>query len=98
MEHKKSEMWRRHQMAVVERMQKDLARYTHLVIRAMGLYAVVYLASWVAILMPGPDGVSTPVALVAGLSAMVVALGAPAFALAVGVERYLRGRLNGPHN
>ena len=30
MELEKSDAWRRHQLAAVERMQRDLARYTHL--------------------------------------------------------------------
>ena len=96
MELEKSDVWRRHQLAVMERMHLDTTRYTHPVIRGVGLCGVAYLASWVAIVVLGPDGgVTVPVALVAGLSAMVVVLGAPAFVLAVGVERVLRSRLAG---
>lgn len=94
MELEKSDVWRRHQLAVMERMHLDTTRYTHPVIR--GLCGVAYLASWAAIVVLGPDGgVTVPVALVAGLSAMVVVLGAPAFVLAVGVERVLCSRLAG---
>jgi hypothetical protein len=95
MELEKSDAWRRHQRATVERMHKDLARYTHPVIRGVGLFGVAYLASWAAIIVLGAGAVSMPVAMVAALSGAVVVLGAPAFALAVGVERYVRGRLEG---
>jgi hypothetical protein len=95
MELEKSDIWRRHQLAVVERIHVDVARYTHLVILGMGLCGAAYLASWAAVLVLGPDhDTSMPVALVASLSAAAVVLIAPAFALAVGVEWYLRGRLN----
>ena len=94
MELERSDVWRRHQLAAVERMQKDLSRYTHPVIRVLGLSGMAYLASWAAVMVLGPDdGVSMPVSLVAGFSAAVVVLGAPALVLAVGVERSLRGRL-----
>ena len=91
----KSDAWRRHQLALAERMQRDLARYTHPVIRAVGLCGVAYLASWVALMLLGNGGGSMPAATVAAFSATVVVLGAPAFALAVGVERNLRGLLEG---
>lgn len=91
----KSDAWQRHQLAAVERMQRDLARYTHPVIRAVGLCGVAYLASWAALMLLGTGGESMPAAMVAAFSAVVVVLGAPAFALAVGVERHLRGRLEG---
>ena len=90
MEIEKSDAWQRHQMATVERMQRDLARYTHPVIRAVGLCGVAYLASWVVVMVLGAGAGAMVV--VAALSATVVVLGAPAFALAVGVEQYFRGR------
>ena len=40
MEIEKSDAWQRHQLATVERMQRDLARWTHPVIRAVGLCGV----------------------------------------------------------
>jgi hypothetical protein len=90
----KSDAWRRHQLAAVERMQKDLARYTHPVIRGLGYFGVAYLASWAAVIVLGAGAVSIPVAVIAVLSGAGVVLGAPAFALAVGVERYVRGRVD----
>jgi hypothetical protein len=95
MELEKSDAWQRHQQATVERLQKDLARYSHPVIRGVGLFGVAYLSSWAAIIVLGAGAVSMPAAIVAAFSAAVVVLGAPAFALAVGVERHLRGRLEG---
>ena len=95
MELEKSDAWQRHQLAAVERMQKDLARYSHPVIRGVGLFGVAYLASWAAIIVPGASAVSMPLAMVTAFSAAAVVLGAPAFALAVGVERHLRERLEG---
>lgn len=91
MEIEKSDAWQRQQMATVERMQRDLARLTHLVIRAVGLCGVAYLASWAAMMVLG--AAAGAMVVVAAVSAAALALGAPAFALAVGVERYLRGRL-----
>ena len=90
MEIEKSDAWQRHQLATVERMQRDLARYTHPVIRVVGLCGVAYLASWAAVMVLGV-GAGTMVA-VAAMSAAGLVLGAPAFAFAVGVERYFRGR------
>ncbi len=75
-------------------MQRDLARYIHLVIRAVGLCGVAYLASWAVVMAIGSEAVSMLMAWVAALAAAGVVLGSPAFALAVGVERYLRGRLD----
>lgn len=92
MEIKKSDAWQRHQLATVERMQRDLARWTHPVIRAVGLCGVAYLASWAGVMVLGAH-VSTTLVFLATLFAVVMVLGAPAFALAVGVERYMRGRL-----
>jgi ethanolamine ammonia-lyase large subunit len=43
MEIEKSDAWQRHQLAAVERMQRDLARYTQPVIRVVGLCGVAYL-------------------------------------------------------
>lgn len=90
MEVEKSDAWERHQLATVERMQRELARYTHPVIRVVGLCGVAYLASWAAVLGLGADAGAMVV--VAMLSAAVTVVGAPAFALAIGVERNLRGR------
>lgn len=91
MEIEKSDAWHRHQLATVERMQRDLARYTHPLIRGVGLCGVAYLASWTAVLVLGA-GAGT-MAVVAAVAAVVLVLSAPAFALAVGIERYFRGRL-----
>lgn len=91
MEIEKSDAWQRHQLATVERMQRDLARLTHPVIRAVGLCGVAYLASWVAVMVLGIAAGAMVV--VAAMSAAVLVLGAPVFVLAVGVERYFRGRL-----
>ncbi|WP_373355917.1 hypothetical protein [Pseudoroseicyclus sp. CXY001] len=90
MEIEKSVAWQRHQLATVERMQRDLARYTHPVIRAVGMCGVAYLASWTVVMVPGADAGAMVV--VAAVSAAALVLGAPAFALAVGVERHFRGR------
>lgn len=91
MEIEKSDAWQRHQLATVERMQRDLARLMHPVIRAVGLCGVAYLVSWAAMMVLG--AAAGAMVVVAAVSAAVLVLGAPAFALAVGVERYLRGRL-----
>ena len=91
MEIKKSDAWQRHQLATVERMQRDLARWTHPVIRAVGLCGVAYLASWAAMMVLG--AAPGAMVVVAAVSAAVLVLGAAAFALAVGVERYLRRQL-----
>lgn len=87
----KSDAWQRHQMATVERMQRDLARYTHPVIRAVGLCGVAYLASWAVVMVLG--AAAGAMVVVAAVFAGALVLVAPAFALAVGVERYVRGRL-----
>ncbi len=89
----KSDVWQRHQLATLERMQRDLARWTHPVIRAVGLCGVAYLASWAVVMVLGAGAGAMVV--VAAVSAAVLMLGAPAFVLAVGVERYARGRLEG---
>jgi hypothetical protein len=91
MEIEKSVAWQRHQLATVERMQRDLARLTHPVIRAVGLCGVAYLASWAVVMVLGADAGAMVV--VAAVSAAALVLCAPAFVLAVGLERYLRGRL-----
>jgi hypothetical protein len=91
MEIEKSDAWQRHQLAMVERMHRDLERLTHPVIRGAGLCGVAYLASWVVVIVLGAGAGATVV--VAAVSAAALVLGAPAFALAVGVERYFRGRL-----
>jgi len=91
MEIEKSDAWQRHQLATVERMQRDLARLTHPVIRVVGLCGLAYLASWAVVMVLGADAGAMVV--VAAMSAAVLVLGAPAFALAVAVDRYFRGRL-----
>jgi hypothetical protein len=91
MEIEKSDAWQRHQLSTVERMQRDLARLTHPVIRAVGLCGVAYLASSAVVMVFG--AAVGAMVVVAALSAAALVLGAPAFVLAVGVERYLRGRL-----
>ena len=88
MEIEKSDAWKRHQLAAVERMQRDVARYTHPVIRAVGLCGVAYLASWAVVIVLGASAGATVV--VAAVSAAALVLGAPAFVLAVAVERYFR--------
>ncbi len=90
MEIEKSDAWQRHQLATVERLQRDLAHWTHPVIRAVGLCGVAYLASWAVVMVLGAGAGATVV--VAAVSAAVLVLSTPAFVLAVGVERYLRGR------
>lgn len=87
MEIEKSDAWHRRQLATAERMQRDLARLTHPVIRAAGLCGVAYLASWTAVLVLGAGAGA-----MAAVAAVVLVLSAPAFALAVGVERYFRRR------
>ena len=91
MEIETRDSWQRHQLATAERMQRDLARLTHPVIRAVGLCGVAYLASWVVMMVLG--AAAGAMVVVAAVSAAVLVLCAPAFALAFGVERYLRGRL-----
>ena len=91
MEIEKSDAWKRHQLATLERMQRDLARLTHPVIRAVGLCGVAYLASWAVVIVLGASAGATVV--VAAVSAAALVLGAPAFVLAMAVERCFRGRL-----
>lgn len=91
MEIEKSDAWQRHQLAAIERMQRDLARWTHLVIRAVGLCGVAYLASWAVVIVLGASAGATVA--VAAVSAAALVLGAPAFVLAMAVERCFRGRL-----
>ncbi|GGC12895.1 hypothetical protein GCM10011363_32000 [Marivita lacus] len=87
----KSDAWKRQELATMERMQRDMARYTHPVIRVVGLCGVAYLASWAVVMVLG--AAAGAMVAVAAMSASVLVLVAPAFVLAVGVERYLRGRL-----
>jgi type IV secretory pathway VirB6-like protein len=91
MEIEKSDAWQRHQLAAVEPMQRDLARYTQPVIRVVGLCGVAYLASWAVVIVLGAGAMA--IVVVAAMSAAVLVLGAPVFVLAVGVEQYFRGRL-----
>lgn len=94
MELKQTEAWQRHQMATMERMQADVGRYTRPVMRVMGVCSLAYLVSWGMVWAVGADG-GAPVVAVTGLSGLVVVLGTPAFALAVGVEGHFRRRLRG---
>ena len=91
MEIEKIDAWQRHQLATVERMQRDLSRLTHPVIRSVGLCGVAYLASSAVVMVLGADAGAMVV--VAAMSAAVLVLGTPAFALAVRVERHFRRRL-----
>ena len=90
METEKGDAWQRHQLATVERMQRDLARLTHPVIRAVGLCGVAYLASWAVVMVLGASAGAMVV--VAAVSAAMLVLCAPAFVLAIGMERYFRAR------
>lgn len=85
MEIEKSVAWQRHQLATVERMQRDLARLTHPVIRAVGLCGVAYLASWAVVMVLG--AAAEAMVIVAAVFAGALVLVAPAFALAVAVGR-----------
>lgn len=91
MDLRQSETWQRHQLAVTEHMQADIARYTHPVMRTVSLCGVAYLTAWAALMCGAP----VMVALVAGLTAAIVLLGAPAFVLAAGIEWYFHRRLAG---
>lgn len=91
---RQSEVWQRHQLAITERMQTDIGRYTRPVISIMGVSSMTYLMTWWPLVafweagdMPWP-----PLAAVA-LSAVILTLTAPAFALAVGIESYFCRRL-----
>ncbi|WP_226783288.1 hypothetical protein [Oceaniglobus trochenteri] len=95
MEIEKSDVWQRHQLATVERMQRDLACLTHPVIRAVGLCGVAFLASWAVVMVLGANAELGPMTTVVALSAAVVVLGTPAFALAVAIERYMQRRSEG---
>jgi hypothetical protein len=55
------------------------------------LCGVAYLASWATVMLLGAEAMA--MVAVAAVSAGALVLGAPAFSLAIGVERYLRGRL-----
>ncbi|MET4130149.1 hypothetical protein [Roseovarius sp. MBR-6] len=52
---------------------------------------MAYLASWATVMLLGAEAMA--MVAVAAVSAGALVLGAPAFSLAIGVERYLRGRL-----
>lgn len=91
MELKQTEAWQRHQMATTERMQAEVGRFTRPVMRVMGLCSLAYLASWGLVWASGADG--SAVVAVAGVSGSVVVLGAPAFALAAGLEGHFRQKL-----
>ncbi len=94
MDLRQPETWQRHQLATTERMQADISRYTRPVISAMGISSLSYIATW------GPlvtfwdvNGMPWLLLLAVALSASIVTLTAPAFALAVGIESYFTRRL-----
>ncbi|PWE33423.1 hypothetical protein DDZ14_04270 [Maritimibacter sp. 55A14] len=94
MDLRQPEAWQRHQLATTERMQADIGRYTRPVMNIMGTVSLVYLLTW------GPLCVFWEVGnmpwlplLTTALSGLVVAMTFPAFALAVGIERYFHHRL-----
>lgn len=88
------ETWQRHQLAAIERMQADLGRYTRPVMSIMGVSSLAYLLTWGPLLAFWEAG-NMPwlPLLIAAICACIITLTAPAFALAVGVERYFCRRL-----
>ncbi|CRL12481.1 hypothetical protein NIT7321_03358 [Phaeobacter italicus] len=94
MDMRQPEAWQRHQLALTERMQIDVGRYTRPVMSIMATCSLVYLMTW------GPLCAFWEVGhmpwlplLVAAFSGLIVAMAFPAFALAVGIERYFCRRL-----
>lgn len=93
MDLRQSESWRRHQLATVERMQADVALYTHPVMRVVGLSGVAYLIAWSAMMVWKGAHLPLAMEMIAGMTAAVVLFSVPAFALATGIECYFRRRL-----
>lgn len=94
MDFKQSKSWQRHQLAAVERMQADIGRYTRPVISIMGISSLAYLMTWGPLVaFWGAGDMPWLPLLTAGLCACLIALTAPVFALAMGVEHYFHRRL-----
>ncbi len=91
---KQPEAWQRHQMATTERMQADIGRYTRPVMSVMAIFSLAYLLTWGPLcLFWEVDSMPWLPLLTAAFSGLVVAMTFPAFALAVGIERYFHRRL-----
>lgn len=99
MDLRQPETWQRHQLAAIERMQADIGRYTRPVISIMGMSSMAYLMTWwpLVTFWEAGDMPWLPLAAVA-LSAVILTLTTPAFALAVGIETYFRRRLRSISN
>lgn len=94
MDLRQSETWQRHQLATTERMQADISRYTRPIISAMGISSLSYILTWGPLItFWDASGVPLLLLLAVALSACIVTLTAPAFALAVGIESYFTRRL-----
>ncbi|WP_297542939.1 hypothetical protein [Roseovarius sp.] len=94
MDLRQPETWQRHQLATTERMQADISRYTRPVISAMGISSLSYLMTWGPLVaFWGVNNMPWLPLLATALSACIVTLTAPAFALAVGIEGYFMRRL-----
>lgn len=93
MEIKQSQTWQRHQLAATERMQAEVGRYTRPVMSLMSIGSLVYLMTWGPVWILGAENTTWLPLLVAALSACAMAIAAPAFALAVGIEGYFKRRL-----
>lgn len=94
MDLRQPEAWRRHQLATTERMQADIGRYTRPVMSTMGTSSLVYLMTWGPLIAFWGEGNMPWLAVLAAvLSACIITLTAPAFALAVGIESYFCRRL-----
>ena len=94
MDLRQPEAWQRHQLATTERMQADIGRYTRPVMNIMAIFSLVYLMTWGPLCAFWSDGNMPWLPLLAAvLSACVIALTAPAFALAVGIESYFCRRI-----
>lgn len=94
MDLRQPETWQRHQLAAIERMQADIGRYTRPVMTIMGISSLVYLMTWGPLIaFWGGSNLPWLPLLTAALSACIMTLTAPAFALAVGIESYFCRRL-----
>ncbi len=94
MDLRQPEAWQRHQMAAIERMQADIGRYTRPVMSVTATCSLVYLMTWGPLCAFWEVGNMPWLPLLASaLSACVIALTAPAFALAVGIESYFCRRI-----
>lgn len=89
-----SEAWQRHQLATTERMQADIGRYTRPIISTMGFSSLAYLLTWGPLVaFWGAGNMPWLPLMTAALSACIMTLITPAFALAVAVESYFIRRL-----